>query len=121
MPNTGKNDGSAAAWETQLRKGLLEYVVVLVLSRGDAYGYDLVRQLRDRAGLDVAEGTLYPILRRLQADGALESEWKDNETGVPRKYYHLTAQGKVRLGNMRSSWAELVMTIERLSLRKTNQ
>lgn len=70
------------------------------------YGLEILRALSEKSELDVAEGTLYPILSRLKAEGLLESEWVEAEAGHPRKYYWLTAPGRRRVREMAGAWAE---------------
>lgn len=107
----------AVAWETQLRKGLLEFVILLVLARGESYGYEIVRHVNEDVGMDVGEGTVYPILRRLEQDGTLSAEWREREAGVPRKYYGLTASGRRTVDAMRRAWRDTVGVIGQLDRR----
>lgn len=79
---------------TQLRKGILELAVMGVLSRERHYGYSLVRVLSERGAASLKEGTVYPILARLDREGTVRSEWVESEQGPPRKYYSLTASGR---------------------------
>jgi PadR family transcriptional regulator, regulatory protein PadR len=78
---------------TQLRKGILELAVMGVLYRGRHYGYSLVRVLSEH-GSSLKEGTIYPILARLDRDGLVRSEWVESDQGPPRKYYSLTPAGR---------------------------
>lgn len=82
----------AAQLSTQLRKGFLAYCVLKVCSHEAKYTSDIIRILQE-ASLVVVEGTIYPLLSRLQRDGLLEHEWQESEQGPPRKYYHTTAFG----------------------------
>ena len=82
----------AAQLSTQLRKGFLAYCVLKVCSHGAKYTSDIISALRS-AELVVVEGTIYPLLSRLQKDGLLEHEWQESEQGPPRKYYQTTAYG----------------------------
>ncbi len=79
--------------ETQMRKGMLTYCVLLLLSDGKVYTSEIIRALRD-AKLIVVEGTLYPLLNRLARDKLLAYEWQESEQGPPRKYYWLTEDGQ---------------------------
>jgi PadR family transcriptional regulator, regulatory protein PadR len=79
---------------TQLRKGILELAVMGVLYHERHYGYSLVRVLTESASISLKEGTIYPILARLNADGLVRSEWVESDQGPPRKYYALTSSGK---------------------------
>jgi PadR family transcriptional regulator PadR len=83
-------------WKTQIRKGYLDLCILAIIeAQGRVYGLDLVERLK-RAGLEVKEGTLYPLLNRLNLEGLLKSEWefKDDNRGHPRKFYSLTPMGK---------------------------
>jgi PadR family transcriptional regulator, regulatory protein PadR len=79
---------------TQLRKGILELAVMGVLYHERHYGYSLVRVLSERGSISLKEGTVYPILARLDRDGLVGSEWVESDQGPPRKYYALTASGR---------------------------
>lgn len=76
----------------QMRKGLLGYFILLI-TKEPVYASDIIHRL-DAANVRVVEGTIYPLLSRLQRDGLLEHEWKESPSGPPRKYYHLTATGQ---------------------------
>lgn len=91
---------SDTGWETQLRKGWLDLAVLATLWGGRRYGLEILRELEERSDLVVAEGTVYPVLRRLKDDGLVDSEWEDAETGHPRKYYRLTPLGRRRARSM---------------------
>jgi PadR family transcriptional regulator, regulatory protein PadR len=79
---------------TQLRKGILELAILGALSRGRHYGYSLVRTIAGSSGIDLTEGTIYPILARLAKEGLVRSEWVESSQGPPRKYYTLTPKGE---------------------------
>ena len=83
-------------WEAQLRKGCVEMAVLATLWNGKLYGLEILRVLERDSNLVVAEGTIYPILNRLRAEGLLQSEWVEAEAGHPRKYYELTPNGRIR-------------------------
>ena len=91
-------------WEAQLRKGCLEMAILASLWQSRLYWLEILRSLSVKSQLDVAEGTLYPILSRLKAEGLLQSEWVEAEAGHPRKYYWLTAPGRHRAREMAESW-----------------
>ncbi len=91
-------------WEAQLRKGALEMAALASLWRGRLYGLELIRFLENHSRLVLAEGTIYPILNRLKAEGLLTSEWVEAEAGHPRKYYSLTDAGRQRLRLMAEAW-----------------
>ena len=79
--------------QTQMRKGILEYCVLLIISRGEIYASDIIAELK-QAKLLVVEGTLYPLLTRLKNNGLLAYNWVESTSGPPRKYYVLTEDGK---------------------------
>jgi PadR family transcriptional regulator PadR len=93
-------------WEAQLRKGCLEMAILASLWQSRLYGLEILRALSEKSRLEVAEGTLYPILSRLKAEGLLDSEWVEAEAGHPRKYYWLTAPGRRRAREMAGAWNE---------------
>lgn len=94
-------------WITQLRKGLLEYCVLTVLSRGESYGYEIVQALKEMDELAVSESTIYPILARLRDEKFLKVRDVPSDAGPPRRYFALTAMGKVRLEEMNTYWSLL--------------
>ena len=93
-------------WEAQVRKGALEMAALAALWQGRLYGLEIIRFLESRSQLALAEGTIYPILNRLKAEGLLTSEWVEAEAGHPRKYYSLTGEGRTRLRHMAEAWTE---------------
>lgn len=99
--------------KSQMRKGLLEYCILLILSKGEAYVSDIILALKD-ARLIVVEGTLYPLLTRLKNDELLSYTWKESSQGPPRKYYNLTEKGRTFLSELETSWNELNATIQSL-------
>ncbi|MBR6263971.1 MAG: PadR family transcriptional regulator [Prevotella sp.] len=101
--------------KSQMRKGMLEYCVLLLLRRQPSYANDIIKQLKD-ADLIVVEGTLYPLLTRLKKDALLSYEWKESLLGPPRKYYALTTEGQRALDEMDSTWNSLSRTVELLKL-----
>jgi PadR family transcriptional regulator len=94
-------------WESQVKKGILSLVVLNILSKGEFYGYELVEEIRKYTNIDVAEGTLYPLLIRLKEDNMVSSKWVEQESGIPRKYYMLTKDGIENLEEMRKYWEDL--------------
>lgn len=90
----------------QMRKGMLEYFVFLILRHGKAYTTDIIRQLSN-AGIEVVEGTLYTLLNRMKHDGRLAYSWEESREGPPRKYYTLTELGHEQLAVMQSVWNDL--------------
>src|SRR3954451_25482080 len=100
----GATGGRMSHWETQLRKGVVELAVLATLAEGETYGYKIVERLRGLAGLEFTESTVYPVLTRLAADGALAVRTEPSPAGPPRRYYRLTADGRTRLRRMADGW-----------------
>lgn len=99
--------------KSQMRKGMLEFCVLLLLSKGDAYVSEIISRMKE-AHLIVVEGTLYPLLTRLKNDGLLNYRWEESPSGPPRKYYSITPLGKGFLGELHTSWNEITQTINHL-------
>jgi PadR family transcriptional regulator PadR len=102
------------SWTTQLRKGALELAVLNAINGNRLYGYDIARILRRHDGLMIGEGTVYPILSRLKADGLVRATIEDSPDGPPRKYYELTSAGRDALAEMNQAWESLVSSVEQL-------
>lgn len=96
--------------KSQMRKGMLEYCVLLLLKHRPSYASDIIQQLK-LAELLVVEGTLYPLLTRLKNDGLLSYEWQESTQGPPRKYYALSPTGEQFLEGLDSAWTELAKTV----------
>lgn len=100
--------------KAQMRKGVLEFCILCILSEKDAYPSEIIEAMKD-AKLLVVEGTLYPLLMRLKNEGQLSYEWKESTSGPPRKYYKLTPAGQTFLKEMHSSWDELVGSVKTIT------
>ena len=98
--------------DAQMLKGVLALLLLRVLVQQDGYGYAIVTRLREAGFHDLAEGTVYPALTRLESAGHLESYLVRSEAGPARKYYRTTAAGLAELGERESSWRELVAAVE---------
>jgi len=98
---------------TAIRKGLLEFLVLRVISGSEVYAADILKRL---ATTDFAtqEGTLYPLLSRLRRDGLVDYEWQESDAGPPRKYYRLTAAGKSQLADLDDYWNRINRHIAKL-------
>ena len=99
--------------KSQMRKGMLEYCVLLLLKHRPSYASDIIQQLK-KAELLVVEGTLYPLLTRLKNDGLLRYEWQESTQGPPRKYYALSPEGEKFLEGLDTAWGELSTTVNYL-------
>jgi PadR family transcriptional regulator, regulatory protein PadR len=89
---------------TQLRRGALPHCVLAVLADGERYGFELIGVLAEARGLAISEGTIYPLLSRLRREGLVETSWQESDSGPPRRYYRLTADGERALANFREDW-----------------
>ncbi len=96
--------------KSQMRKGMLEYCIMLLLRHRASYASDIIARLKE-AELIVVEGTLYPLLTRLKKDGLLSYEWQESTQGPPRKYYALTADGEATLNELDKAWQEIAHTV----------
>ena len=99
--------------KSQMRKGMLESCILLLLERQPAYSSDIIRSLKE-AELLVVEGTLYPLLNRLKREGLLQYRWEESRMGPPRKYYALTDVGLQMLRDLDKAWAEISNTVNYL-------
>lgn len=99
--------------KSQMRKGMLEFCVLLLLRQADAYASEIIAKMKE-AHLIVMEGTLYPLLTRLKNDGLLAYRWEESPSGPPRKYYGITPLGLQFLEQLKQSWDEISLTINLL-------
>ena len=97
--------------KAQMRKGILEYCILAILSRGDSYAPRIIAELK-AAEMIVVEGTLYPILTRQKNAGLLTYRWEESPQGPPRKYYTLTEKGREALRTLDQAWIEMVQQID---------
>lgn len=97
----------------QMRKGVLEYCILVILSKREAYASSIIEELK-KANMIVVEGTLYPMLIRQKNQGLLSYRWEESPQGPPRKYYVITEKGRAQLSEMDAAWKEIVDTIETL-------
>ena len=102
--------------ERELKRGTLEMVLLTLLSEREMYGYELVTSLRERGdgNLSIKDGTLYPVLYRLEEAGHVEPRWETQERGVPRKYYRVTRSGREQMQRLVQEWRSFVGTIDAL-------
>ena len=102
--------------KAQMRKGILEYCILSVLSRNSCYASDIIKELKE-AKVIIVEGTLYPLLTRQKNAGLLSYRWEESQQGPPRKYYELTPEGKEYLSDLDKSWIELVESVNLIRSR----
>ena len=101
-------------WVTQLRKGLMELCILRLLRGGESYGYAIVRAMNDHPALSVSESTVYPVLARLKAEGALSVRDVPSPAGPPRRYFSLSARGRARLVELNAYWKQMTAAVEEL-------
>ncbi|WP_299707184.1 PadR family transcriptional regulator [uncultured Pontibacter sp.] len=106
--------------QVQMRKGILEFCILEIISRGEVYASDMLEELT-AAKMIVVEGTLYPLLTRLKNAGLLDYSWVESTSGPPRKYYTLTETGRTFLEQLRETWGELVASTEFIIQNKKAQ
>lgn len=99
--------------KSQLRKGVLEYCILEILSKKKAYASTLLEELKG-VKIIVVEGTLYPLLTRLKNAGMLSYSWEESQLGPPRKYYELSDNGKLLLVELKETWSEIVTAVEQI-------
>lgn len=102
---------------SQMRKGLLEYCILSILSRGEAYVSTILKEMK-AANMIVVEGTIYPLLIREKNQGLLSYRWEESTQGPPRKYYSITDKGREMLKEMDDSWQDLVNSISTIKNSK---
>src|SRR5262245_40597861 len=106
----------------ELKRGSLELVVLHLLEPGEAYGYEIVAKLTERTNgaLEITDGTLYPVLYRLERGGFVTVKWETPERGVPRKYYRLTDSGREELARLTREWTTFAAAMTQLLRRPAN-
>jgi PadR family transcriptional regulator PadR len=102
--------GVVEAVEVQLKKGVLGLCVLALLSRGDNYAYEIAGRLAE--GIDMGEGTIYPLMRRMQVEGLVDTYLVESSSGPPRKYYRLTEAGKTSLAVQRQAWTDFTTAVD---------
>lgn len=99
--------------QIQMRKGILEFCILQIISRGEVYASDMLEELTS-AKIMVVEGTLYPLLTRLRKAGLVDYKWVESNSGPPRKYYTITDAGTAFLENLQTTWKELVKSTSQI-------
>ena len=110
---TNNNQNDIENTKAQMRKGILEFCILLIISKEEVYPSDILKELKE-FNLIVVEGTLYPLLSRLKDGGLLEYKWVESKAGPPRKYYKLTESGRNTLKYLEINWKELSKSINSL-------
>ena len=107
-----ENFDVAESIQVQLKKGVLEMCVLALLSGGDGYAYEIAARLADDIGM--GEGTIYPLMRRMQSDGLVSTYLMESASGPPRKYYRLTAEGKRTFIAQRAEWDAFEIAVKKI-------
>lgn len=94
-------------WKSQVKKGTLSFIVLNAINKKELYGYELIEKIKESTAIEIAEGTLYPLMNRLKKEGLTASKWVEQESGIPRKYYKLTDKGEATLKQMLNYWNQL--------------
>jgi PadR family transcriptional regulator, regulatory protein PadR len=108
---------NASNTQIQMRKGLLEFCILHIISRGEVYASDMIEELTE-ARMIVVEGTLYPLLQRLKNASLVTYKWIESESGPPRKYYSITEEGKEFLETLNDTWKSLVQSTQLITEKK---
>lgn len=103
--------------EIQLKKGVLGLCVLALLSRGDSYAYEIASRMAD--AVDMGEGTIYPLMRRMQSEGLVKTYLEESPSGPPRKYYSLTETGRARLTEQVAEWRGFTEAVDTLIIGAT--
>jgi len=101
------NETFLTNWKSQIKKGTLSFIILNILKEDEYYGYELIEKIRKYTEIEIAEGTLYPLMNRLKNENLVNSKWIEQETGIPRKYYCLTDIGLKTLNQMNEYWGNL--------------
>jgi len=100
--------------QSQMRKGILEFCILSIIKRGEAYPSDIIEEMKN-AEMHILEGTLYPLLTRLKNSGMLTYRWEESSAGPPRKYFSLTQQGEQFYLELQQTWDELSNAVNALT------
>ena len=110
-----QDTNSLSSWRSQLRKGAAELAVLAFLGRGEAYGLEILQAITSSGELGVSEGSIYPLLKRLEKSGKIKARWAEtSDGGAPRKYYALSSEGAALLEAMRVEWRTFSSELTRL-------
>jgi len=101
-------------WKSQVKKGTLAFIVLNVLKNNEFYGYELIEEIKKHTKIEIAEGTLYPLMNRLKKENLVSSKWVEQTSGIPRKYYVLTDIGNETLIEMLKYWSHLENAINNI-------
>jgi PadR family transcriptional regulator PadR len=119
LPTKQSNMSNLENTQAQMRKGVLEFCILSIISQGEVYPSDIISRMKE-AKLMVVEGTLYPLLTRLKNQGLLTYTWKESSSGPPRKYYRLTTIGEQFVNELKTTWQELVDAVNKTTDNNPN-
>lgn len=119
LPTKQSNMSNLENTQAQMRKGVLEFCILSIISQGEVYPSDIISRMKE-AKLMVVEGTLYPLLTRLKNQGLLTYTWKESSSGPPRKYYRLTPIGEQFVNELKTTWQELVDAVNKTTDNNPN-
>lgn len=105
-------------WNTQLKKGLLTLLVLNIIKRKNCYGKEMIEIIKQETGITIAEGTLYPILKKLKNEQCVLCKWNVEDNDSPKKYYYLTGKGGQLLQEMNANWFSMASYTERIIGKK---
>jgi DNA-binding PadR family transcriptional regulator len=119
MASDGRRADERRGIERELKRGSLELIVLHLVAPGEAYGYEIVSKLtaESNGALEVTDGTLYPVLYRLERAGFVAVRWETPDRGVPRKYYRLTDAGREELARLKEEWTAFASAMAKLLRR----
>ncbi len=106
--------------QSQMKKGLLEFCILSIIQRGESYPSDIVSELKE-SGMNVLEGTIYPLLTRLKNAGYLEYRWVESTTGPPRKYFTMSDNGKQFYNSLETTWKEISTAVHLITQSKEKE
>ena len=104
-------------WQSQVKKGTLSFIILNVLKDNEYYGYELIEEIKKATHIEIAEGTLYPLMNRLKDEELVASKWVEQASGIPRKYYTITGKGLEVLKEMQTYWIDINSSIQKLILK----
>jgi len=110
----------ASNTQTQMRKGILEFCILHIISRGEVYATDMIEELQ-AAQMIIVEGTLYPLLNRLRNANLASYKWVESDLGPPRKYYSITPQGLEFLNDLQKTWENLDTSVNQIISKAKNE
>ena len=105
--------------QSQMKKGVLEFCILTIIVRGEVYPADIVEELEQK-GMPILEGTLYPLLTRLNKAGYLDYRWVESQSGPPRKYFSMNQNGQAFYSALENTWIDLVSAVERITQQSKN-